>query len=547
MIRGRALLTARLALALVLATISGLVDAGASSCKLIKIADFPVRLERNRLIIEGAINDHKIGIQVDTGAEASFLLRSAADRLGLTRRQVGGVRMLGVGGETYVESAYVDSFKIGETERKGWRLPVAGERDLGTDVAFLLGEDFFHQIDVEFDLANGAIRLFQPKDCDGVSLAYWANEGVGEVGIEPVSDTNPQILLTVQINGKPIQALLDSGAGISVLDKFDAARLGVTPETPGALRIGSGGGLGSRLAEYWSGPFQSFAIGNETIRDTHIVFADLWHGPKLTDRSILPSSVTLNPSMLLGADFLHAHRVLVAHSQRKIYFTFTGGPVFWQTEPAKLSGLKQDAAKGDAKSAVALTASGNDWRSKGDLDRAIADYDAAIRADPLDAAAFANRGLAKRDKGDVNGGIADLSRAIAINPKFAPAYVARGAAKLRAGDAEAAIADYTHAIEIDSNLAAAYNGLAWVLATAPQPAVRDGRRAVETALKACELSEWKSPTYLDTLAASYARAGNFSDAVKWQHKALESPRLADADAFGQRLRLYEEGKPWPPD
>ena len=334
---------------------------------------------------------------------------------------------------------------------------------------------------------------------------------------------------------------------MSVLDKLDAARMGVTPETPGVFRIGSGGGLGSRLVEYWSGPFQSFAIGNETIRDTNIVFGDLWHGPKLTDRAILNSNVLLNPSMLLGADFLHAHRVLIAHSQRKVYFTFTGGRVFWQAEPAKLPGLTQDAAKGDAKSAVALTASGNDWRSKGDLDRAIADYDAAIRANPQYAVAFANRGLAKRDKGDVDGGIADLSRAIEINPKLASAYVARGVTKLRTGDAEAAIIDYTHAIEIDPKLAPAYNSLAWALATALRPAVRDGRRAVESALKACELSEWKNPTYLDTLAASYARAGNFSDAIKWQHKALENPRPADAEAFAQHLRLYEEGKPWPPD
>jgi len=331
-----------------------------------------------------------------------------------------------------------------------------------------------------------------------------------------------------------------------VLDKRDAARMGVTPDTPGAFRIGSGGGLGSKLVEYWSGPFQSFAIGNETIRDTNVAFADLWHGPTRTDRA--PSGVLSYPSMLLGADFLRAHRVLVAHSQRKLYFTFAGGRVFWAGEPAKVpAGLKQEAAKGDEKSAVALNASGNDWRSKGDADRAIADYDAAIRANPQYAIAFANRGLAKRDKGDVDGGIADLSRAIEINPMFAPAYVARGVSKLRTGDAESAIVDYTRAIEIDPKLAAAYNSLAWALATALQPAVRDGRRAVETALKACELSEWKNPTYLDTLAASYARAGNFSDAVRWQHKALESPRPADAEAFAQRLRLYEEGKPWPPD
>jgi serine/threonine-protein kinase len=155
--------------------------------------------------------------------------------------------------------------------------------------------------------------------------------------------------------------------------------------------------------------------------------------------------------------------------------------------------------------------------------------------------------LAKLDKGNVDGGIVDLSLAIEINPKLAPAYLARGDAKRRTGDAEGAIVDYAHAIEIDPKLAAAYNKLAWALATAEQPSVRDGQRAVETALKACELSEWKNPAYVDTLAASFARAGNFGDAVKWQHRALESSRLANDEKSAQRLRLYEEGKPWPPD
>jgi len=183
MIEDSPLFAARLALALVVTTIIGIVDAGASSCKLNKIAEFPVRLDRSRLIIDGAINEHKIGIQLDTGAERSTILRAAADRLGLARQPVRGARMFGIGGETYVESAYIESFKIGETERKGWRPLVVGEQDFGADVALLLGEDFFHQIDVEFDLANNAIRLFQPQNCDGVSLAYWTREDVSEVSI----------------------------------------------------------------------------------------------------------------------------------------------------------------------------------------------------------------------------------------------------------------------------------------------------------------------------------------------------------------------------
>ncbi len=76
---------------------------------------------------------------------------------------------------------------------------------------------------------------------------------------------------------------------------------------------------------------QSFAIGNETIRDTTIQFADLLKDATYTPTgSHLARRVEGNP-VLLGADFLRAHRVLVAHSQRKIYFTYEGGPVFQTT------------------------------------------------------------------------------------------------------------------------------------------------------------------------------------------------------------------------
>src|SRR5580658_4726839 len=70
------------------------------------------------------------------------------------------------------------------------------------------------------------------------------------------------------------------------------------------------------------------------------------------------------------------------------------------------------------------------------------------------------------------------------------------------------------------------NDLAWMLATSKDPRVRDGRRAVAIATKACVLSDWKNAFSIDTLAAASATAGNFADAVKYQQLAIS--RL-DAD------------------
>jgi len=76
--------------------------------------------------------------------------------------------------------------------------------------------------------------------------------------------------------------------------------------------------------------------------------------------------------------------------------------------------------------------------------------------------------------------------------------------------------------------------------------VRNGKRAVEYATKACELTAWKVGDHLDTLVAAYAEAGQFSDAVRWEEKALEDPAFAKSDGTDARARLelYRAGKPF---
>jgi len=315
-------------------TAAGGAVAADAKCRFVRIVDWPVRAVRNHIVVDGAINGQKIGITLDTGASKSLILGASAVRLDLPRREAQGYRFFGVGGETKVEIAAVDDFKLGEVSTKDMQLFVAGEGGFGEGVDVLLGEDFLSKFDVEFDLAHRSVRLYQPKDCDGVSLAYWTKETAGEVEIAPIEEAHPRISLTIRINGRPIEALLDSGANSSVLTKADAALLGVTPDTPGVVASRSGQGLGAKAVEMWTGPFESFAIGNESIPDIRIRFADLYKDSTYTatGSNVAKKAGRMQP-MLLGADFPRAHRTLVAHSQRRLYFTYVGGPVF-HGEPA---------------------------------------------------------------------------------------------------------------------------------------------------------------------------------------------------------------------
>ena len=93
-------------------------------------------------------------------------------------------------------------------------------------------------------------------------------------------------------------------------------------------------------------------------------------------------------------------------------------------------------------------------------------------------------------------------------------YYSMGSSYLEKNQVGQAIYAFNKALEINPNNAPAYNNLAWLYATAKEPRFHNGEKAVELALKACELSAWNDPNYLNTLAAAYARKGDFNNAVK---------------------------------
>ena len=84
-----------------------------------------------------------------------------------------------------------------------------------------------------------------------------------------------------------------------------------------------------------------------------------------------------------------------------------------------------------------------------------------------------------------------------------------------------------------------------IMASCPVAKYRDGKKAVEIATHACELTQWKRSDFLDTLAAAYAEAGDFNAAIKWETKAIET--MTDErtrEPSRARLILYEAGKPY---
>lgn len=139
-----------------------------------------------------------------------------------------------------------------------------------------------------------------------------------------------------------------------------------------------------------------------------------------------------------------------------------------------------------------------------------------------------------------------FTRALELDEKQFLSRRGRSDAAISIGDHKAALADLEKALALDADNDGVLNNLAWLLATSPDDELRDGKRAIELATKACEKTEWKQAHIISTLAAGYAEAGDFEKAREFSRKAVEtgdsSPEVKEQ--LASELASYEKEKPW---
>ena len=181
-----------------------------------------------------------------------------------------------------------------------------------------------------------------------------------------------------------------------------------------------------------------------------------------------------------------------------------------------------------------------DWLRIKMYDKAIADCNEAIELGSRDPLARIYRGLAWSEKKEYDKAIADYDEAIRLEPNNAFALYARASAWARRKQYARADADLAQASRLAPDNPLTYNGRAWTWATCPDAKFRDGRKAVDSATKACELTDWNEAGLIDTLAAAYAEVGDFASALKWQDQGT---RARDRSQEQGRVRRPAQALP----
>ncbi len=412
-------------------------------CSVQRVAELPITMTGPRPIVATEINGMAAPFILDSGAFYSMMSAAAAAeyRLSLSPAPY-GLRISGVGGLVYPQTTRVKRFVVAGVALQDVEFLVGGS-SVGMGAKGLIGQNFLERFDVEYDFEHGALRLFRTAGCAHTDLAYWVATGhsYSVLPIDWGSPQAPHTQGTVLVNGVKVRAAFDSGAANSVLSLKIAAKAGVHPDSPGVMAVGAGHGIGSGTVNVYLGTFASFKVGDEEIKNARLRFADL----------NLDSF-----DMLIGADFFLSHRILVANSQHRLYFTYNGGPVFDLESKAAQPPQPAQAAPGAPREPPAADSStapdapqeaadharrGAAFASRHEFAQALAELTHACELDPGNGQYFYLRGRVQQQLRQFEPALRDLDRALGLAAADVPALLARAEVRFALHDLGGSLQD----------------------------------------------------------------------------------------------------------
>jgi tetratricopeptide (TPR) repeat protein/predicted aspartyl protease len=503
-----------------LLALQALVSVAATEpCKLVALSEIPVTMDGLRPVVVAQINGTDARFSLDSGAFWSMLSRASAEQFQLpldhTRLPV-GFSIVGIGGRADAAVTTIKDFRLLNIPIRNADFIVGGG-EAGYDTVGLLGQNILRIGDVEYDLAHGLIRFFRVEGCKNANLAYWAKNGdpYSLMDIEWATPGRPHTIGKAYLNGAKIRVAFDTGSPLSMVGLHAAARAGVKPDGPGTTPAGFARGVGSGAVPTWIANFASLKIGDEEVRNARLRFGD----------------IGIDFDMLLGADFFLSHRIYVANSQKRLYFTYSGGPVF-DLRASRGAATASAAPAPQVPAGASSPSTDAPADSTGGVDKPSSPTPAAASAsapgepDPVDASGFARRGEAFAARRDFEHALQDLTRACELAPNEADYFYHRGLVRAAYRQADLALGDFDQTLKLKPD---------HVEALVSRAILHVRNHAFDEAVADLDAADRLSPKQADIhlrLAALYQDTEHWSAAVAqynlWIPVHVDDARMAEA-------------------
>lgn len=268
---------------------------------------------------------------VDTGAYLSVLFPPVVAELGLTRRNV-ALRIIGADGRSSNAAVRVPEFALGRLRAADVPFMVGTGNDRGASGtrAGYLGPEILQNYDVDFDFTAAKLSLIDPNHCEG-QVVYWPARATAVVPFR--LDSNFHIVFPAVIDGKRIDAMLDTGASNTILYLNDAQRLfGIDVNAPDVEKIGEVQGK-AYTANIYRRRFERIALEGMVINNPAVVLYPDLVAPQLprgpATGSLLPDPRSRPPDlpeMILGMSELSKLHLYIAYKERRLYITSDATP-----------------------------------------------------------------------------------------------------------------------------------------------------------------------------------------------------------------------------
>jgi predicted aspartyl protease len=280
------------------------------NCQLTRYASLDMGTDpAGGVYVPVAINGHSENLLVDTGGLLSMLTQSTVQNLSLATEPISSRMIVYLPGARITKFVHADTIQLGNMKADHIVFFLMPDGRLPSEEGGTLAPDFMANYDVEFDFANAKFNLFSPQHCPG-QVVYWTHQPYAQIPFQ--IDREGHIVAAIQLDGKSIDATIDTGTSRSIMGFESAYDLFGWDDKTAGLTVFSKRSNGTPASYRF--PFKSLSMSGVSVNNPDILLVRLLSSG---DFRVRPPK----RPFLLGMGILRQLHVYISYKEKTIYVT----------------------------------------------------------------------------------------------------------------------------------------------------------------------------------------------------------------------------------